>query len=98
MTLTNHRLLITAATALILNACGGGDSTPTPAPTPDENTTAEVNTTIPDTKVKKCAEGFSNLRKDDKITAKVKNTKLRIVHSQDATKKACVAIGDAKIN
>jgi len=99
MTFQKQKLFIIAATALILNACGGGgDSSTATVVTPEENTTAEVNTTIPDTKVKKCAQGYSSLRKNDKITANVANTKIKIKHVQDGRKEACVDTGDAKIN
>ena len=87
---TNHTtktVIIVTASILLLNACGGGD----------------VKSTLPIpvavTKVKKCATNtYSSLKKDDKIIALTDDTEVKLRHTQDGKREACIVNGEAKIN
>jgi len=77
---------IAIAITFVLSACGGGGSTP-PPPVVTENKIVQCST-----------NETTSLKKDDKITALTDDTEIRVTHSEDGMKVACVVSGSAKIN
>lgn len=79
-----HIKTITIATvsALFLSACGGSGKK-----------------VVSGTDIKKCSTNtFTVLKKNDKVTALTDDTEIRVTHSEDGAKVACVMRGKAKIN
>jgi len=70
---------------LVLSACDRGRDDTTP-----------IVTVI---KVEKCStEKMTSLKKDDKVTALIGDTEIKVVHSEDGSKFTCVIVGDAILN
>jgi hypothetical protein len=87
-----NTIIITTATALLLSACGGGgDKKLDPTPNPTPNPQPQVK------KVKNCDEGYTALKKGDKVTATKDETEVKIRHIEDGKKEACVISGEAEI-
>jgi len=99
MTSNIYKIGITALMVLLLNACGGGDSTP--ITTNDGNKTVPnpgaENPVPPEREVKLCSKGFSSLKKGNTIMSLTNDTKLNIRHKQDGNREVCVKTGEAKI-
>jgi len=79
-------IVIATSTVLLLSACGGGGGS--------KDTPAE-----PTGKIVMCdTSNYSALKKNDKITALQDATEVKVRHSEDGTREACVIKGEAKIN
>jgi len=84
-----RRIAIVAMAILFLAACGGSGNKGNPSETP---------TIIELSKLKACEEGYSSLKREDKITALEDDTEVLIRHSEKGSREACVKSGEAKIN
>lgn len=77
---------IAIAITFILSACGGdGGSTPPAVVTENKIVQCSTNKT-------------TSLKKDDKVTALTDDTEIRVTHTEDGSKVACVLSGEAKVN
>jgi len=76
---------IAIATIFVLSACGGGSSA--------------KQAVVTETNIAQCSENkTTSLKKDDRLTALTDDTEIRVTHTQDGTKVACVDSGNAKVN
>jgi len=81
---TIQMTILGSAATLLLSACGGGGGTTTPPAANEKEIVA-------------CSSGTTTVQKDDKILAKDADTKVRVIHKEDATKSVCVETGNAVV-
>jgi hypothetical protein len=93
-------IIVVTSSILLLTACGNdgkfSEKKPVAVKVPDNPN----DNPAPLVKLIKCSSSntYTSLKKDDKVIALDSNTKVRIRHSEDGTKKACVDQGNAKVN